>query len=197
VEATLDCQQCGTRASEDLDVEQLRELQIEGAVLLSCRRCASAQQFSYARFDRRGGRERRRGVRHRAATPPLAAVSTSVAASDDPLAHIDRSLFLDRRDDERRNEQQRRHRRVPLRVPVRLTAHSHEFAFSEQAVTLNVSGGGVYFHLDRHVPENLPVSLELGEAGLLLGGSTARHGVVVRVEQLPVTGRRGVAIKLN
>ncbi len=203
-QAMLDCGQCGARKNTSLVEEQVHTLQAGSPARIFCEKCGQMTPWSYASYDRRNGEDRRleraRAAALREAVSAAAAVPLAGNVADNPYADLARSFLKDQRADSgRRGAQQRRHRRVPLELPLRVSARKNGAVLQETTRTMNVCRTGVYFQSELEYHPDLSVGVELNYSGAApaAGNSFEQPGIVVRVDVLPRNRRRGIAVKLN
>jgi len=200
---TLGCGRCGAHQPQSLDEGSRCDLHLTGFTLLYCPQCRQATPWRYFGFDRRASKDRRLKPRGEPLAPPERAAAPAPPASPappvpsgDPLADVARSLLERRSSWERRGLQQRVHPRVPLELLMRLSVQN-DGAFLEITRTMNVGRGGVYFNSDYPYQKNQPVGVQLSYAEVMAKANPEQPGRIVRVDLLPTTVRRGIAVKLH
>lgn len=197
--ATLECGQCGTSRQRPLNDPEVRALSQSGAVRLFCEQCGEATTWIYARRDRRRGRDRRARAREQS---ELHAQIAPPPRRFDPHTDIARAFLLDASAASGRRARQRRgYPRFPLELAAMVSVRWNGTDFQDAVRTENVSHGGLRFQSERPYYATLAVGVEMGaetiRAGVVPGVAEEQRGVVVRVDPLPATGRRGIAVKLN
>lgn len=200
-EETLECQRCRARQQRSLDEEDLRALHLDGSTLLFCPQCRQETPWGYFSRERRRGRDRRSRPRVEPAPPAKAekAVAPPVTPlrTGDPLEDLTRSFLEEKRSSpDRRAIQQRIHPRAPLQLLARVSAQT-DGVFQEITRTTNVSRSGVYFQSEYPYQRNQPVAVQLSYSEVMKDSHTEKPGVVVRIDLLPASVGRGIAVKLN
>jgi PilZ domain-containing protein len=92
---------------------------------------------------------------------------------------------------------ERKHRRFPLRYPVQVKFPSGNTASELQAVSNNVSLGGILLEVDSPIPQYCDVSFTMTVKGHSIVGSTqvVGEGKVLRVEPHPSGAGFAIAVK--
>lgn len=196
-QAMLDCDLCGTRQYMTVEGEQLNSLHSTGAAQVYCQKCRRQTLWSYGVHDRRSGKDRR--MAPRALFVPHAQTQAAVEPAQQPgsaYADLAKAAIGTHRPADRRAAQQRGQRRVPLELPVRVRVQEPQERFEETTRTANVCRGGIYLYSDKPYRPDLTVHVALNYADVVIGGALEQRGRVVRVDELPLNTKRGVAIQL-
>ena len=195
-EAMLDCAICSTRKWMSLEPAAAEDLQGAWAARLYCDGCGRETYWLYAQSDSGAAPQRK------APEPPplVAAEPASFVAEASPARREEglRSCQTERRlGGERRQRSRRGQRRVALQLPVRIRVNSLGAQFEEAARTLNVCRNGIYFQTERPYATGLPAYVALNYSARDTGPVAEQRGTVVRVDTIPGSPARAVAIQLH
>jgi hypothetical protein len=98
---------------------------------------------------------------------------------------------------DRRGRVRRMQRRVALQVPVRVRVISAAQQFEEVTRTMNVSRSGIYIQSDKPYAKGTPIYVAMNYSAREPGMSGEQKATVVRVDSVPGSTSRGVAIQLH
>ena len=200
--AMLECAVCSSRRWKSLEDAHAVDLPVSGAARLFCESCTRETYWLYSQHS--GG-----AAAPRRTSEPPARADANVIAGQEPAAGPAnaepdsvpkgpvRSLQTERRfASDRRGRSRRTNRRVALQVLVRLRVSSACSQFEEVTRTVNVSRNGIYIQTERPFAHGLPLYVAMNypprEPGLL----PEQKATVVRVDPVPNSPARGVAIQL-
>ena len=202
-EAMLDCAVCGTRKWKPMEGSHAEDLRIAGAAKLFCESCTRETYWLYSQHEEGSAAPRR------TAEPPARVDPTALPAdvpgaaavladasggSQGPVRSMqtERRLGSDRRQRARRNQ-----RRVSLQVPVRLRVSSPSAQFEEVTRTVNVCRSGIYIQTERPYSKGLPLYVAMNYSLRDPGMAGEQKATVVRVDAVPGSPAKGVAIQLH
>jgi len=197
--AMLDCAICGIRKWKSLEESHEEDLRVSGAARLFCESCTRETYWLYAQTT--GGTAAPR----RTAEPPVRTEATagsgaegSASAAAEPMIAPLRSLQTERRmAADRRHRLRRVQRRVALQVPVRVRASAAAAQFEEVTRTVNVCRNGLYIQTERPYSRGLPLYVAMNYSPREPSVSAEQKATVVRVDSIPGSRARGVAIQLH
>jgi hypothetical protein len=200
--AMLECSVCEARKSQQLGEPQLQALSVAGACQILCESCGRPTYWSYVSHERRSGFDRRLFPKPLEPPPPPPKQAAPAAPRKgmptmDEYRELARSALIDKRTQtERREGLKRNIRRVPLELPVRLrVVDGPAVRWEEVTRTSNVSKGGVYIQSEKSYRVGMRVFVALNFADMVLGGPLEQPGEIVRIDEIPQSNMRGIAVK--
>jgi hypothetical protein len=186
----LECVICSGRKWKSLEESHEEDLRLSGAAKLFCDGCTRETYWLYSRNDSGAIPVRK------TAEPPVRAEHSAAAPSAEPVPM--RSMQTERRiGTDRRGRVRRLHRRVALQVPVRVRAVSTAAQFEEITRTVNVSRTGLYIQTERPMTKGLPIYVAMNYSAREPGMASEQKATVVRVDAIPGSRARGVAIQIH
>jgi PilZ domain len=193
----LDCAVCGARKWKPVEEAHAEDLRISGAAKLFCENCARETYWLYSQHSEGAMAPRRAGEQAARASAGSAAGASSASSTAEQATPM-RSMQTERRVGiDRRARSRRTQRRVALQVPVRLRVISAASQFEEITRTMNVSRSGIYIQSERPYTKGLPIYVAMNYSAREPGMSGEQKATVVRVDSLPGSPGRGVAIQLH
>jgi hypothetical protein len=194
--AMLDCAICSTRKWKPLEEAHVEDLRLSGAARLFCESCTRETYWFYSQHSEGAAAPRRM------AEPPSR--STLVPSGSEPAVAAQehqspmRSMQTERRmATDRRSRARRVHRRVALQVPVRLRVSSAAAQFEEVTRTMNVCRNGIYIQTERPYSKGLPIYVAMNYSAREPGSTQEQRATVVRVDPIPGSTARGIAIQIH
>ena len=189
--AMLECAVCTGQKFHELSEENLEELRCSGAVGLVCPTC---KRKTYWLYGAHGG----------VATPAvraseLASLSSSTMGTMG-RAHSDGTkLYQSERrvTSERRSIARRHTRRVALQLPVRLRVNSMNARFEEVTRTINTCKTGIYFQSEHPYSKGATALVAMNYNPREAGMTMDQPATVVRIENIPGSHMRGVAMQFK
>ena len=193
--AMLECVICSARKWKALEEPHHEDLKLSGAAKLFCDGCTRETYWLFCRNDMGTAPARR------TAEPPVRSESqpaqVGLGAASAESAPI-RSVQTERRlGTDRRSHSRRIHRRVALQVPVRVRAISAASPFEEVTRTVNVCRNGIYIQTERHYTKGAPIYVAMNYSAKEPGMAAEQKATVIRVDSIPGTQARGVAIQMQ
>ena len=201
--AMLDCTICSTRKWKSLEEEHAEDLRVSGAARLFCESCTRETYWIYSQHSD-GNAAVRRTSESTPRAMTAAASGTEAGAQAAPGESAGggqgsmRSMQTERRvAADRRGRARRTNRRVALQTPVRVRVISAASQFEEITRTVNVSRNGLYFQSDRPYAKGIPVCVAMNYSSREPGVAPEQKATVVRVDSVPGSANRGIAIQLH
>ena len=171
-----------------MEEDHAEDLRISGAAKLFCESCTRETYWIYSQHS-----EGSVAPRRTADAPTEGAASPAATAQATPMRmQTERRVSSDRRGRVRRLQ-----RRVALQVPVRVRVISAAQQFEEVTRTMNVSRSGIYIQSDRPYTKGLPIYVAMNYSSREPGMAGEQKATVVRVDSVPGSQSRGVAIQLH
>lgn len=186
--AMLECAVCTGQKFHQLNEDNLEELRNSGAVSLVCETC---HRKTYWLYGAHGG----------VSTP--AAVKASEIMSMSSLAprnsqESSRMYQPERRLNQERRSISRRHtRRVALQLPVRLRVSAMNGKFEEVTRTINTSRTGIYLQSEHPYTKGASALVAMNYNPREAGMTMDQIATVVRVDSIPGSHMRGVALQFK
>lgn len=185
--AMLECAVCTGQKYHQLNESHLDELRNSGAVSLVCETCHRKTYWLYGAHG---------GVATPAAVKASEIMSLSGVASRSSegsmLYQPERRISQDRRGHARRGA-----RRVALQLPVRLRVSSMQGRFEEVTRTINTCKGGIFFHSEHPYSKGASALVTMNYSPREMGMTMDQQATVVRVESIPGSQMRGVAMAFH
>jgi hypothetical protein len=202
--AMLDCAMCGSRKWKSLEDTHAEDLRISGAAKLFCEGCTRETYWMYSQHSDGAAAVRR------TAEPPSRATITAAQGAETggappppgesaggPTGPV-RSMQTERRvATDRRGRARRSNRRVALQTPVRVRVISAASQFEEITRTMNVSRNGLYFQSERPYTKGLPIYVAMNYSSREPAVAPEQKATVVRVDSVPGSATRGIAIQMH
>jgi hypothetical protein len=194
---------CGTRKWKSLEETHTEDLRISGAAKLFCESCTRETYWTYSQHSEGNSAVRRIAEpSSRTMTSAVGGAEAGAAAAADEPAGCQqgpvRSMQTERRvASDRRGRTRRTNKRVALQTPVRVRVISAASQFEEVTRTMNVSRNGLYFQSDRPYTKGLPIYVAMNYSPREPAVAAEQKATVVRVDSVPGTATRGIAIQLQ
>jgi hypothetical protein len=187
--AMLECAVCTGQKFHELNETNLDELRCSGAIGLECSTC---KRKTYWLYGAHGG----------VATPAVRASQLASLNSSElaPKGHSDgHKLYQSERrtSAERRSISRRHTRRVALQLPVRLRVNSTNTRFEEVTRTVNTCKTGIYFHSEQPYAKGASALVAMNFNPREAGMTMDQRATVVRIENIPGSHMRGVAMQFQ
>ena len=194
--AMLDCAVCGARKWKSMEDAHGEDLRISGAAKLFCDSCTRETYWFYSQHSEGATAQRRV-----AALPSRAGASAEGASVESEAASQQAApvrMQTERRiSSDRRSRSRRAQRRVALQVPVRVRVISSASQFEDVTRTVNVSRSGIYIQSERPYTKGLPIYVAMNYSAREPAMSGEQKATVVRVDNVPGSANRGIAIQLH
>ena len=186
--AMLECAVCTGQKFHQLNESNLDELRNSGAVRLVCETC---HRKTYWLYGAHGG----------VATPAALKASEIMSMSSIPARAAGEGAKLyqpERRiSQDRRGIARRRSRRVALQLPVRVRVNAMSGRFEEVTRTINTSKTGIYFQTEQPYSKGATALVAMNYNPREVGMTMDQPATVVRVENIPGSHLRGVAMQFH
>ncbi len=167
---SLQCALCETSKLWQPDEEAVRSLRERGACLFPCDTCHANTYWILSRHERRSP------AAHSDSAKDVP--SASPAPRTDPIKHVQRD------------------HRVPLSLPVRVRVWTLG-GLEEITTTRNVSRGGLYFETAVPFGIGQAVRVALNYSRKSTGTVLEQTGHIVRVDLLPGSPKKGLAVRYD
>lgn len=198
----LECAVCTAQKFHDLDATHMEELRAAGAVGLECPNCKRKTYWLYGAHGgvatplamSAGDRSLMSAASAASSMSAMGMSSTGRSSSSEgpKLNQQERRLTTDRRGIARR-----RARRVALQMPVRLRVSNMSARFEEVTRTINTCKTGIYIQTEQPYAKGAAAMVAMNynprETGIVMD----QQATVVRVENMPGSKMRGVALQFN
>jgi hypothetical protein len=190
--AMLECAVCTGQKFHQLNEANLDELRNSGAVSLLCDTC---HRKTYWLYGAHGGVATPAAVK---ASEIMSMSSLGSSPAAKPAGEGPRLYQSERRiNSDRRGIARRFARRVALQLPVRLRVNAMSGRFEEVTRTINTSKSGIYFQTEHPYSKGATAMVTMNYNPRETGMTMDQTATVVRVEHIPGSHMRGVAMQFH
>jgi hypothetical protein len=186
--AMLECAVCTGQKYHELNVANLEELQCSGAVGLLCATC---KRKTYWLYGAHGGVATPAARFSHMSTAP-SSMSARTNGEGMKMYQPERRTTADRRSISRRHT-----RRVQLQLPVRLRVNAMGTRFEEVTRTINTCKTGIYFQSEHPYSKGATALVAMNYNPRESGMTMDQSATVVRVDSVPGSQMRGVAMQFH